>query len=60
LRRPFQIDRVPQHDGSRYQVEAAGSFDTSFYVVQTIEVIAGPINLTLMGLNVRDGLRMAG
>ena len=39
---------------------AAGSFDTTFYVVQTIELIAGPINLVLMALNVRDGLRMAG
>ena len=38
----------------------AGSFDTAFYVVQAIELIAGATNLTLMGLNVRDGLRMAG
>jgi len=28
--------------------------------VQAIELIAGAINLTLMGLNMRDGLRMAG
>jgi hypothetical protein len=39
---------------------AAGSFDTSFYVVQGIELIAGAINLALMGLNARDGLRMTG
>jgi hypothetical protein len=39
---------------------AAGSFDTTFYVVQTIELIAGATNLTLMGLNARDGMRMAG
>lgn len=39
---------------------AAGSFDTTFYMVQTIELIAGATNLTLMGLNARDGLRMAG
>jgi hypothetical protein len=38
----------------------AGSFDTTFYAVQAIELISGAINLTLMGLNVRDGLRMAG
>ena len=38
----------------------AGTFDTPFYVVQVIELIAGAINLTLMGLNMRDGLRMAG
>ena len=39
---------------------AAGSFDTTFYVVQVVELIAGATNLTLMGLNVRDGLRMTG
>ena len=39
---------------------AAGTFDTTFYVVQTIELIAGATNFVLMGLNVRDGLRMAG
>jgi len=39
---------------------AAGTFDTSFYVVQTIELIAGAANFVLMGLNMRDGLRMAG
>ena len=38
----------------------AGTFDTTFYEVQAIELIAGAINLTLMGLNMRDGLRMAG
>lgn len=39
---------------------AAGAFGTSFYAVQAVELVAGAINLTLMGLNVRDGLRMAG
>lgn len=39
---------------------AAGSFGTTFYVVQAIELTAGPINLVLMALNVRDGMRMAG
>jgi hypothetical protein len=38
----------------------AGSFDTTFYTVQAVELIAGATNLMLMGLNVRDGLRMAG
>ena len=38
----------------------AGSFDTAFYVVQAIELVAGAANLALMGLNARDGLRMAG
>ena len=39
---------------------AAGSFDTTFYAVQAVELIAGATNFVLMGLNVRDGLRMAG
>jgi len=39
---------------------AAGSVDATFYVVQAIELIAGPINLILLGLNIRDGLRLAG
>ncbi|MBF0642221.1 hypothetical protein [Pseudomonas protegens] len=42
------------------QWASAGSFDTGFYVVQVIELIAGATNLTLMGLNVRDGLRLSG
>jgi hypothetical protein len=36
----------------------AGRFDTIFYAVQAIELIAGAANLTLMGLNIRDGLRL--
>ena len=39
---------------------AVGSFDISFYVVQAIELLAGAVNLSLMGLNIRDGLRMSG
>ena len=39
---------------------AAGSFDATFYAVQTVEWVAGATNLVLMGLNVRDGLRMSG
>ncbi|MXP10231.1 hypothetical protein [Pseudoblastomonas halimionae] len=35
-----------------------GAFDRSFYVVQTIELIAGAVNIVLLGLNMRDGLRM--
>lgn len=39
---------------------SAGAFDTMFYVVQAIELAAGAINLTLLCLNMRDGLRMKG
>ena len=36
----------------------AGAFDTPFYMVQGLELLAGAINLALMGLNIRDGRRM--
>jgi len=39
---------------------AAGTFDTMFYLVQGLEFLAGATNLGLMGLNIRDGLRMSG
>lgn len=37
-----------------------GVFDTAFYAVQGLELVAGLVNITLLGLNMRDGLRMAG
>lgn len=39
---------------------ATGGFDMTFYLVQTLELVAGATNLALMGMKVRDGLRMAG
>lgn len=33
----------------------AGLFDAKFYTLQVVELIAGATNLTLMGLNMRDG-----
>jgi len=39
---------------------AAGAFDTTFYLVQGVELLAGAANLTLMGLNIRDGIKMSG
>jgi hypothetical protein len=38
----------------------AGAFDTSFYAVQALELVAGAANITLLGLNMRDGLKMTG
>lgn len=38
---------------------AAGEYDSSFYVIQALELVAGATNLTLMGLNIRDGRSMA-
>lgn len=43
-----------------YYYAYAGVFDTKFYLVQAAELLAGAINLTLMGLNMRDGLRLSG
>jgi hypothetical protein len=40
------------------QWASAGLFDFRFYLVQTAELLAGATNLTLMGLNMRDGLRL--
>jgi hypothetical protein len=39
---------------------AIGQFDTAFYAVQALELLAGAANLTLMGLNIRDGMEMRG
>jgi hypothetical protein len=36
----------------------SGAFDTGFYIVQGIELLAGAINLLLMGRNIRDGRQL--
>lgn len=38
----------------------AAEFDAVFYAVQALELMAGATNITLLGLNMRDGLRMKG
>ncbi len=38
----------------------AGQFDTAFYIVQGIEVIAGATNIVLLGMSMRDGMRLTG
>ena len=38
----------------------AGQFDTSFYTVQSIELIVGVVQMMLLALNFRDGLRLSG
>lgn len=35
-----------------------GAFDAAFYGVQGVEIVAGLTNLLLIGLNMRDGIRM--
>lgn len=39
---------------------SGGHFGAAFYWVQAVELIAGPVNIVLMGLNVRDGLTLTG
>lgn len=36
----------------------AGAFDTAFVAVQAIELAAGAVNITLLSLNMRDGLAL--
>lgn len=37
---------------------AHAEFDSVFYVVQGLELIAGAANIALLGLNMRDGMKM--
>lgn len=38
----------------------SGQFDVAFYAVQAFELAAGATNIALLGLSMRDGLRMTG
>ena len=40
------------------RLAASGSFGTTFYLIQGLELLAGAVNLYLMGSNMRDGLKM--
>ncbi|MEV5574324.1 hypothetical protein AB0L06_30180 [Spirillospora sp. NPDC052269] len=42
------------------RLASRGGFGTLFYAVQALELTAGAANLTLMSLNLRDGLRLTG
>lgn len=35
-----------------------GDFNSTFYIVQSIEIVAGLVNITLMSLNLKDGLSL--
>ena len=39
---------------------SANDFNSVFYLVQCIELMAGLINLSLIALNMRDGLKLSG
>jgi hypothetical protein len=45
---------------TRDESAAAGTFNTTFYIVQALELLAGATNLVLMGLNIRDGFKLSG
>src|SRR5690606_30354079 len=36
----------------------AGEFDATFYGVQAVELIAGAVNITLLGMGMRDGMKL--
>ena len=36
----------------------AGEFDAAFVAVQAVELVAGAVNITLLSLNMRDGLAL--
>jgi hypothetical protein len=37
-----------------------GRFDGGFYALQGVELVAGAVNIALLALNMRDGLRLSG
>lgn len=41
-----------------YYLAAGGRFDTVFVAIQAMELAAGAVNITLMRLNFRDGMRL--
>ena len=42
------------------QWASAGRFDSTFYLTQVIELVAGGVNLSLMLLNIRDARKLSG
>lgn len=39
---------------------SAGRFDGMFYALQGVELLAGAVNISLLLLNMRDGLKLSG
>jgi hypothetical protein len=38
----------------------SGTFNAAFYMIQGVELLAGAVNIVLMGMNIRDGLLLTG
>ena len=36
----------------------SNEFDAIFYVIQALELLAGAVNIVLLGLNMRDGMKL--
>ena len=45
---------------SLYWLASQGLFDAKFYAIQALELVAGPVNLALIALSIRDGLTLSG
>lgn len=41
-------------------LSSQGEFGLLFFSIQAVELVRGAVNLALMSLNLRDGLRLAG
>ena len=39
-----------------YIMASKGQYTTNYNIIQGVELVAGSVNLTLLGLNMRDGL----
>lgn len=37
---------------------STGDLDSTFYLIQAVELVAGGTNIVLMSLNIRDGMRL--
>jgi hypothetical protein len=42
------------------RLASAGSFGSMFYAIQVLELVAGAMNIALMFMNFRDGIRLSG
>ncbi|MEU4703653.1 hypothetical protein [Nonomuraea dietziae] len=45
---------------SAFYLSAGTPFTTAFILVQTVELLAGAVSLTLMAMSVRDGFELSG
>lgn len=43
-----------------YRKAAAGNLDLPFYALQAVELAVGAVQLALMAMNLRDGIKLAG